>query len=64
MQNLVRHRTMSDRTCLQLVEILGLPVTMTGNFCQISPFFNDTGEKLEFFSQIVRCYENRFCVDC
>ena len=39
MQNLVRHRTMSDRTCLQLVEILGLPVTMTGNFCQIPPFF-------------------------
>ena len=35
MRNLVCHRSMSDKTCLRLVEILGLPVTITGNFCQI-----------------------------
>jgi len=28
-RNLVYHRSMSDKTCLRLVEILGLPVTMT-----------------------------------
>jgi len=26
---------MSVKTCLRLVEVLGLHVTMTGNFCQI-----------------------------
>ena len=35
MQNLVGHRTMSGKTCPQLVEILGLPLKITGNFCQI-----------------------------
>ena len=35
MRNLVCRRSMSDKTCLRLVEILGLPVTITGNFCQI-----------------------------
>ena len=35
MRNLVCRRSMSDKTCLQLVEILGLPVTMTRNFCEI-----------------------------
>jgi len=34
MRNLVRRRSMSDKTCLRLVEIFGLPVTMTGTFCQ------------------------------
>jgi len=27
--------SMSGKTYLRLVEILGLPVTMTGNFCKI-----------------------------
>ena len=35
MRNLVCRRSMSGKTCLRLVEILGLPVTMTGNFCNI-----------------------------
>ena len=35
MRNLVCRRSMSGKTCLRLVEILGLPVTMTGNFCKI-----------------------------
>jgi len=26
---------MSGKTCMRLVEVLGLPVTMTGNFYQI-----------------------------
>ena len=34
MQNLIYRRSMSGKTCLRLIEILGLPVTMTGNFCQ------------------------------
>ena len=34
MQNLFYRRSMSGKTCLRLVEILGLPVTMTGNFCK------------------------------
>jgi len=34
MQNLICHRTMSDRTCLWLVKQFGLPVTRTGNFYQ------------------------------
>ena len=33
MQNLVCHWSISGKTCLRLVETLGLPVTMTGNFC-------------------------------
>ena len=35
MRNLVCRRSMIGKTCLRLVGILGLPVTMTGNFCQI-----------------------------
>ena len=35
MRNLVCRRSMTGKTCLQLVGILGLPVTMTRNFCQI-----------------------------
>ena len=35
MRNLVYRRSMTGKTCLRLVGILGLPVTMTGNFCQI-----------------------------
>ena len=35
MWNLVCHRSMSGKTCLRLVVILGLPVTMSGYFCQI-----------------------------
>ena len=34
MRNLVCRRSMTDKTCLRLVGILALPVTMTGNFCQ------------------------------
>ena len=41
MRNLVCRRSMSGKTCLRLVEILGSPVTITGNFCQIlSNFVN------------------------
>ena len=35
MRNLVCRRSMTGKTCLRLVGILGLPVTMTGNFCQM-----------------------------
>ena len=35
MRNLVCRRSMIGKTCLRLVGILGLPVTMTRNFCQI-----------------------------
>jgi len=35
MRNLVCRRSTTGKTCLRLVVILGLPVTMTGNFCQI-----------------------------
>jgi len=35
MRNLACRRSMSGKTCLQQVEILGLPVTMAGNFHQI-----------------------------
>jgi len=35
MRNLVCLRSMSGKNCMRLVENLGLPVTMTGNFCQI-----------------------------
>ena len=35
MRNLVCRRSMSGKTCLRRVEILGLPVTITGNFCKI-----------------------------
>jgi len=35
MRNLIGHSTMSGKISLRLVEILDLPVTMTGNFCQI-----------------------------
>ena len=35
MRILVCRRSMSGKTCLRLVELLGLPVTMTGNFCKI-----------------------------
>ena len=35
MRNLVCRRSMSGKTGLRLEEILGLPVTMTGNFCKI-----------------------------
>ena len=35
MRNLVCRRSMSGKTYLRLVEILGLPVTMTCNFCNI-----------------------------
>ena len=38
MQNLVCHRSMSGKTYLRLVENMALPVTMTGNFCQILLF--------------------------
>jgi len=34
MRNLVCHRSMTGKTCLPLVEILGLHITMTGNFCE------------------------------
>jgi len=44
-----------------MVEILGLPVTMTSNFCSM---FNDvTGNNLEIISQIVLWYENSFRID-
>ena len=43
MQNLVCYRSISGKTCLRLVETLGLPVTMTGNFCSI---FNDVTGKI------------------
>ena len=36
MQNIVCRRSMPGKTCLQLVQILGLIVTMKGNFCPIS----------------------------
>ena len=42
MRNLVGHSSMSGKTCLRLTEILGLPVTMRGNFCSI---FNDVTGK-------------------
>ena len=45
MRNLVCRRSMSGKTCLRLVEILGLPVTMTGNFCKILLYFNDVTGK-------------------
>jgi len=35
MRNLVCRRSMTGKTCVRLVGILGLPVTMTGKFCQI-----------------------------
>jgi len=35
MRNLVCRRSMSGKNCMRLAEILGLPVTMTSNFCQI-----------------------------
>ena len=45
MRKLVCHRSMSGKSCLRLVEMLGLPVTMTGNFCQF--MFNEATGKNE-----------------
>ena len=60
MRNLVCRRSMSGKNCMRLVEILGLPVTMTGNFCQILLYIQwcdrrkigMTGKKLEIISQM------------
>jgi len=40
MRNLVCHRSMSGKTCLRLVEILGLSVTMTGNLFSIFTLYS------------------------
>ena len=41
MRNLVCRMSMSGKTCLRLVEILGLPVTMTATFVKFCSIFND-----------------------
>ena len=59
MQNLACHRSMSGKSCLRLVEILGLPVTMSGNFCQILLYVQwCDGSYYRNHSQIVLCFEN------
>ena len=64
MRNLVCRKTMSGKTCLQLVKHLDLPVTMSGNLCQILLYIQwydrwklaMTGQQLEIISQIVLWY--------
>ena len=65
MRNLVCRRSMTGKTCLRLVGILGLPVTRTRlwqvTFVKFCSIFNDvTGKHLEIISQIVLWYENSF----
>ena len=56
---------MAGKTYPRLVEILGLPVTMTGNFVRFYSIFNDvTGETLEIIRHIVLWYGNSCRVDC
>ena len=70
MRNLVCHRSISGKTCLRLAEILGLFVTMTGNFCQFLPYIQCcdrlklamTGQNLEIIS--VLWYGISFPVYC
>ena len=45
MRNLFCRRSMSGKTCLRLVEILGLPVTMTATFVKFCSIFNDVTGK-------------------
>ena len=71
MRNLVCHRSMSGKTCPRLVEILGLSVTMTGNFFQFLLYIQwcdrsklaTTGKHLVSISQIVLWYENSSRID-
>jgi len=61
MRNLVCHRSMSGKTCLRLVEMLCLSVTMTGSVCQMLLYIQwcdrlklvTTGYYLESISKIV-----------
>mgnify|MGYP006890236903 CR=1 FL=1 len=60
MRNLVCRRSMSGKNGIRLVEILGLPVTMTDNFCQILLYIQwcdrwkigMTGKNLEIISRM------------
>jgi len=71
MRNLVCRRSMTGKTCLRLVGILVLPVTLTDNVYQFLLYIQwcdrlqlaMTGKKLEIISQIVLWYETSFRID-
>ena len=70
-RNFVCHRSMSGKTCPRLVEILGLSVTMTGNFFQFLLYIQwcdrsklaMTGQNWVSISQVVLWYENSIRIE-